>query len=209
MVRTIVLCVKNEVENNSNANIKIKDGQKAINLILYVDAPIAQSVEQLPFKQMVAGSNPAGGTEISRRIFLSLEYGIKYLYAKVISYATKAKFGEENNTISAIVCKNKISTCDKEIISAEHYQPFTKKLLAEFNYAYEHKLEYIVYDIAGNDSIAFVYKDPTGYAIPDNTKEILRDNKNRITVETKVENLFNVYKALKNKNINIEHFYDY
>ena len=144
-----------------------------------------------------------------RKIFLSLEYGIKYLYAKVISYATKAKFGEENNTISAIVCKNKISTCDKEIISAEHYQPFTKKLLAEFNYAYEHKLEYIVYDIAGNDSIAFVYKDPTGYAIPDNTKEILRDNKNRITVETKVENLFNVYKALKNKNINIEHFYDY
>ncbi len=35
--------------------------KKYVNILFNV--PIAQSVEQLPFKQMVAGSNPAGDTQ--------------------------------------------------------------------------------------------------------------------------------------------------
>ena len=39
--------------------------KKYVNILFNV--PIAQSVEQLPFKQMVAGSNPAGDTTLSKQ----------------------------------------------------------------------------------------------------------------------------------------------
>lgn len=38
--------------------------KKYVNILFNV--PIAQSVEQLPFKQMVAGSNPAGDTNVKK-----------------------------------------------------------------------------------------------------------------------------------------------
>lgn len=39
---------------------------KYVNILFNV--PIAQSVEQLPFKQMVAGSNPAGDTNVKKNM---------------------------------------------------------------------------------------------------------------------------------------------
>ncbi len=38
-----------------------------------MNAPIAQSVEQLPFKQTVAGSIPAGGTKICATNYVQTE----------------------------------------------------------------------------------------------------------------------------------------
>ncbi len=161
---------------------------------------------------------------VERKMFLSLEYGIKYLYAKAIAYATHTKFGVQNDIISAVVIKNyteKESNKNiKEIISAAHYQPFTKKLIEDFDYAYKNNYEYKILDIAGNSLITFSYIDSVGAIISDNTKEILRDEENidvdgvlikkdRITVETGVSNLFAIYKELKNKNIVIDHLYDY
>ena len=42
--------------------------KKYVNILFNV--PIAQSVEQLPFKQMVAGSNPAGDTDFQKYVVI-------------------------------------------------------------------------------------------------------------------------------------------
>lgn len=59
---------------------------------VYRIAPIAQSVEQLPFKQTVAGSNPAGRTKIE---FVGLKFipSLKNLYSlsTKISATTQGK----------------------------------------------------------------------------------------------------------------------
>ena len=156
-----------------------------------------------------------------RKIFLSLEYGIKSVYAKVIAYITHSKFGVQDDIIYAVVIKGKVPTTDnQEIINAPHYQPFTIKLLSEFGNAYLNNLDYKVIDIAGNSKITLSYVDDINAKPVDNAVEILRNkeianienkliNKERITVECKVEDLFKIYKELKSKGISIDHLYDY
>ena len=148
-----------------------------------------------------------------RKMFLSLEYGIKFVYAKVIKYATHSKFGVEDDIINAVVNNG-------EIINASHYQPFTIRLLSEFENAYNNNLDYKVISIAGNNKITLSYVDDINAKSVDGAIETLRNkeivnvgnkliDKERITVECKVEDLFKVYKELKSKGMTIDHLYDY
>ncbi len=154
-----------------------------------------------------------------RKLFLSSEYGVKYLYAKAIAYATHSKFGVQDDIVNAVVIKD-IKLNQKEIISAPHYQPFTRLLLSELENSYVNNLEYKVLDIAGNNKITFSYLDIVGSKNIVKTTEVLRDleyvdidgvliKKERVTLESKVQDLFSVYKELKLRGLTIDHFYDF
>ena len=168
----------------------------------------------------------------SERLFiLSIEIGIKTIYAKIIAYATHQSFGVQDDIVSAIVLKD-----DKnKIISATHYQPFTRALILEMLTAEDpfNDIEdrvgdsnFVVLDIAGNDSVVISFVTDKGYMTAEKTKEmkmkeILRNSeykwnengekieKERIHVEVNIRDLFFIYKNLLDKSIEIDHMYDY
>lgn len=155
---------------------------------------------------------------VERKLILSLEYGIKTLYAKAIAYATHQEFGIQDDSVSAIVTRDGGKTT--QLISAPHYQPFTKQLLNEMNKE-SNNPNFSIIDIAGNDKITFCYKEKPGNIVIGGVKEIMRDREisqitngekqylDRLTVEVSVTDIFPVYKRLREKNLKIEHFYDY
>ncbi len=154
-----------------------------------------------------------------RKIALSLEYGVKAIYASVIAYATHTKWGVQDDIISAVISYD--SGITKELLQAPHYQPFTRRLLETLDQQSQNS-HFTIIDIAGNNHITFVYRDAVGASVLPHTTEILRDTEitaiqknmvpeyvDRITVEVAVVDIPNVYRALRKKNITIDHFYDY
>jgi len=155
---------------------------------------------------------------IERKLILSVEYGLKTLYSKAIAFATHQEFGVQNDVVSAIVTRDGGLT--SELISAPHYQPFTKLLLAELEKE-QNNPNFSIVDIAGNDKITFCYKDKPGSPTVNGGKEILRDAElsriingnrefvDRITVEARVKDIVPIYQKLQEKQSTIAHFYDY
>ncbi len=155
---------------------------------------------------------------IERKLILSVEYGLKTLYSRAIAYATHQEFGVQDDMVSAIVTRDGGLT--SELISAPHYQPFTKLLLTEFEKEHNNP-DFSIVDIAGNDKITFCYKDKPGSPTVNPGKEILRDTElnrlmdgdkefvDRITVEAHVKDLVLIYRQLHKKQADIGHFYDY
>jgi len=155
---------------------------------------------------------------IERKLILSVEYGLKTLYSKAIAFATHQEFGVQDDVVSAIVTRDGGLT--SELISAPHYQPFTKLLLAELEKE-QNNPNFSIVDIAGNDKITFCYKDKPGSPTVNGGKEILRDAElsriingnrefvDRITVEARVKDIVPIYQKLQEKQSTIAHFYDY
>ncbi|MEN9622167.1 MAG: hypothetical protein RLZZ67_601 [Candidatus Parcubacteria bacterium] len=147
---------------------------------------------------------------IERKLFLSVEYGVKAIYSSIIAAATHSKFGVQDDIISAIVTRDGGKT--KEIISAAHYQPFTRLLNQELDKE-KSNTGFKIVDIAGNDTITFTYRDKVGAPAVAGGKEIMRDTQiqgvDRITILVAVSDIVNVYRELQKKNISIDHFYDY
>lgn len=151
--------------------------------------------------------------KIERTVFIKTDLNFKRFYSYVIGKLTHGKFGVQDDQIAAIT-KN-------GLISAPHYQPFTKLLISKMDEAIRDNKEFEVLEIAGNHKITFSYLDLVGKQNIENTKEVLRtketigilDNKlllkDRITVEVDLQDLFNVYKNMKTNNLGITHFYDY
>lgn len=155
---------------------------------------------------------------LERKLLLSLEYGIKSMYAGVIRLATHSKFGVQDDVIYAVISKDSGSSF--ESISAPHYHPFTRVLLQTFENERSNK-GFVLYSIAGNDSITFTYRVSVGTEPVEGTKLIVRDTEiagfvdtkpqliERLTVLAQVQDLPSVYNILKEQGIVIDHFYDY
>lgn len=155
---------------------------------------------------------------VERKLFLSAEFGIKYLYANTIRFLTQQKFGVQDDIVYAIVSYDGGKT--KELIQAPHYHPFTRVLLGEMKAAVQKGTDFSVLDISGNEKITLTYLDSVGSSVPLYTKEILRHshialidgvllNQERVIIELGVKDLFNLYKELQDKGVSIEHLYDY
>lgn len=154
-----------------------------------------------------------------RLIILSLEIGIKTAYANVIKYLTHQKFGVQDDIIHAVISRDGGKT--KELLSAPHYQPFTKALLDEMERAVVEGRDFEVLDISGNDKITFSYLSNSASPVPQNVHELSRTEerffkegtivfvKNRVQAEVGVRNIFTVYKELRKNGYTIDHFYDY
>jgi FAD/FMN-containing dehydrogenase len=155
---------------------------------------------------------------LERKLILTVEYGIKAVYSSVIAFATHTKFGVQDDIVYAVVTRDDGKTY--ELIQAAHYHPFTRLLLSELEKESNNKNFQIV-DISGNDKITFTYRDQVGAIAIEGTKEVLRDIEissvknntpeyfDRITVEINVKDIADVYGKLKEKNLKIDHFYDY
>ncbi len=161
--------------------------------------------------------------KMERKFALSLEYGVKMAYAKIITLATRTAFGIANTEIHARV-KNiseetflnpkikKIKKLDDQsyIVTIPHYQGFTDTVptLAEA------ELEFI--DIAGNDEILITIVAPNAWAYNLSygselfSTSMLTDlTKKRIAIQAPVKNLSQILRQLKFERIIIEHLYDY
>ncbi|MHB8652117.1 MAG: FAD-binding oxidoreductase [Minisyncoccota bacterium] len=155
---------------------------------------------------------------LERKIFLTVEFGTKFLYSKVIALATHTKFGVQDDIIYAIVTKDDGKTY--ELISAPHYQPFTRLLIARLENERMNK-NFRIVDISGNNRITLTYRDAVGAPAVEGTTEIMRDKEidkmvdgnvqylDRITVETRVAEIPAIYETLRGQNKLIDHFYDY
>ncbi len=155
-----------------------------------------------------------------RLLYLSLEIEIKVVYSKLIAFATHQKFGVQDDVIYAIVSKD--GGKSKEMMSAPHYQPFTRALLSKMEEAAQSGTDFVVMDISGNQKITLSYVAPVGMAMPQGVKELSRTQevffkeadgtimrKERLHGEVTVKDIFSVYKELKAQRVFIDHFYDY
>lgn len=159
-----------------------------------------------------------GIRRFERKLFLSMEYGIKGGYASIIAYVTHAKFGIQDDVVSAIVTRDGGKTL--ELVDAPHYQPFTRKLLAELEKEMANE-EFSILNIAGNDSIALTYADVVGAEVPSYTTELARDPeiqsvsmnvpvlRDRVTVLVNVRDITSLYRDLRVGGVTIDHFYDF
>lgn len=159
--------------------------------------------------------------KVERLLFSSLEIEIKFVYSKIIAFATHQKFGVQDDIIYAVVSKDGGKT--KELISAPHYQPFTRLLIAEMKKANEANLMFTIFDISGNQKITLSYLAPSYAPTPTGLKIIIHNaekffidnddgvisSKVRIHGEVSVRDIFSVYKQLIQQGISIDHFYDY
>ena len=153
-----------------------------------------------------------------RKVALSLEYGVKTIYASVIAFATHSKWGVQDDIVSAVVSYDGGTTL--QLLQAPHYQPFTRDLLEVLEQQSQNP-QFEIFDIAGNSHITFVYKDAVGSPAVTQTTEVLRDSEivafdtnvpqyiDRITVEIATIDIPQVYRTLKERGIVIDHFYDY
>jgi FAD/FMN-containing dehydrogenase len=155
---------------------------------------------------------------IERKMFLSLEFGAKYVYANLIKFLTQQKFGVQDDIIYAIVSDDDGKTT--RLLQAPHYHPFTQVLLGEMERARMDRKSFSVLNISGNEKITLAYLDMVGANVPVYVKEIIRHSdinlkggqlveKERIIVEVLTKDLFLIYKDLYQKDIRIEHLYDY
>ncbi|MCI0663882.1 MAG: FAD-binding oxidoreductase [Acidobacteria bacterium] len=153
-----------------------------------------------------------------RKLFLSLEYGVKSLYSSVIAFATHTKFGVQDDVVYAVVTRDGGKT--HELIKAPHYQPFTRLLVQEMEHESDNE-HFRIINISGNDKITLTYRDEVGTLAVHGAREIARDTEinamrggraeylDRITVEMNVQDIPIAYSALKERAIAIDHFYDY
>ncbi len=157
--------------------------------------------------------------KIERLIYLSLEIEIKVIYSKLIAYATHQTFGVQDDVVYAIISRDGGKT--KELLSAPHYQPFTKALLSAMNEAFTQGNDFRVLDISGNQRITFSFLISKDGVSLDKTTELFRNQekffkegdvlvvKDRVHAEVRVVDIFSIYKECKDRGIIIDHFYDY
>lgn len=155
---------------------------------------------------------------LERKFFLTFEFGAKAFYSSIIAFATHAQFGVQDDIVYAVVTRDGGKTT--ELISASHYQPFTRLLNTELDKEKANK-GFQVWDISGNNVITLTYRDMVGAKVLTGTKEIERDSQidaiqdgtpsfvERVTVEVRVQDLPLVYRTLKDNNIQVDHYYDY
>lgn len=162
-----------------------------------------------------------------RLIFSTLEIIGKSIYSELITFATHQAFGVQDDRVYAVVMTNVGTTTlvgvrgDVSLLSAAHYQPFTRMLLAKMNDAELAGNMFTVLDIAGNKKITLSFVIRGGAVIPQEVRVLMRNQEEffdgqshnvtmeRIEGEVDVKNLFSVYKQLKKQDVVIDHLYDY
>jgi hypothetical protein len=158
-----------------------------------------------------------------RKFFLSLEYGVKSLYAGVIRLASHAVYGVADTEVYATVTNipesaftnpdvKKIRQLEDGtvIITVPHYQGFTDTVpvLAQQG------VEFV--EIAGNDEILLTIVAPADWTYdlagghPLFTMELLSgtDSK-RVAIQAPVKSLGALLREVEAKHLKVEHLYDY
>jgi len=161
--------------------------------------------------------------KLERKFFLSLEYGVKSLYAGVLRLASHAVYGVADTEVYATVRnipdeafknpdlkKIKPLADGSCIITVPHYQGFTDTVpqLARLGVEFE--------EIAGNDEILITIVVPSGWIYnlsagqPLFSMELLSGEANkRVAIQTPVKSLGAMLRDIEAKQLKVEHLYDY
>jgi len=160
--------------------------------------------------------------KMERKVFLSLEYGVKTVYATLIKTATRAVYGVADTEIYVSV-KNTPNTIfqdtrfrkikdlgdDSYIITVPHYQGFTDTIPLLV-------LEGVDFvDFAGNDEILLTAVAPRdwSYDLQNGTllftMGMMNNSNKRIVVQAPVRSLSEILKTLEARGVKMEHLYDY
>lgn len=160
--------------------------------------------------------------KLERKIFLTLEYGTKAIYAGIIKAATHSIYGVADTEIYASVQNapddifqdprvRKVKSFDNQtyIITVPHYQGFTDTvpLLAQQG------VQFI--DIAGNDEILLTAIAPRDWSYNLNdgvllfTMDMMTSETKRLAVQAPAKSLSAIIVELQNQGVKIEHLYDY
>ncbi|MEZ4657364.1 MAG: hypothetical protein R2911_07315 [Caldilineaceae bacterium] len=186
---------------------------------------------EFPFDQKLRGlwrQTPLWGPNAirkwERKLALSVEYGGKALYGRLIRQGTAAAYGAEELEIQAVVsgvneqllraqpAVKLVRKLDENrvLISMPRYEAFTQlapRLAAQ-------GVQFI--EIAGNDQIlvTLIAPDDWRYDLPAGEPlfvmpVLIASRNSRIAVETPVSELHRLLNALKNSPARLEHIYDY
>ncbi len=196
----------------------------------YGDFVPTQPWFDFPFGHKLAGLwtdtrvfGPHFPRKCERKFFLSLEYGVKSLYAGVIRLASHAVYGVADTEVYATVrsipeSAFEISGVKKVrqledgswIITVPHYQGFTETvpLLARQG------VQFV--EIAGNDEILLTIVTPSDwtYDLADGrplfTMELLSGvASKRVAIQAPVKSLGALLREIEAQKLNVEHLYDY
>jgi hypothetical protein len=158
-----------------------------------------------------------------RKFFLSLEYGVKYLYAGVIRLATHSVYGIADTVVYASVTNitdrsfentnvKKIKQLGEGswIITVPHYQGFTDTVPALARQGVEFN------EIAGNDEILVTVIAPAAwkYDLADGrllfTMELLTGPElKRVAIQAPVKSLGKLLREIEARQLRVEHLFDY
>lgn len=158
-----------------------------------------------------------------RRFALSLEYGVKAGYAKLIGWASGTALGQDETRIRIVVqaTPEQVQSIDPRlrivrplpdgrlVVDAPRYAQFTELLgkLAQSQIA--------LVEIAGNDDILVTALAPVGQAPPAGAIPLLhvalddRPGWQRVGMSVKVANLLPALRVLARQGDEVEHVYDY
>ena len=161
--------------------------------------------------------------KIERKLFLSLEYGTKTIYAGLIRLASRAVYGAADTRVYATVrsVPDRALT-DPEVkkiqelsdgswlITVPHYQGFTDTVprLADLGVEFE--------EIAGNDEILLTLVAPSAWSFDlASGKELFSmrmlasPGLKRVAVQAPVKSLSSTLRQIKAEHLQLEHLYDY
>lgn len=183
--------------------------------------PFSKCFKELWKSTSLWGPNPIRKWE--RKLFLSLEYGIKTLYAKLILSASHAVYGIADTEVYATILTpsdslfnhksfRKIKTIGNEytVISLPHYQGFTDlvPLLAHEG------LHFI--EVAGNNEILVTAIAPNNWEGKLSYGNLLftqpmaiAKNGKRYLIQAPIQNLSPLILDLEAQHFRIEHLFDY
>jgi hypothetical protein len=160
--------------------------------------------------------------KIERKIFFTAEFGIKSIYAKLIKFASKATYEENDGLIYMRVeaANEKVFNVDEKIkiiarekgkylISIPRWNPFTQivQKLASKNVKFS--------DISGNDEILVTVLSEKNSPQPSCGKLLFESrvvsdlSKKRLVLLTKVKELSKCLNSYKSEFGDVEHIYDY
>ena len=161
--------------------------------------------------------------KLERKVFVTLEFGVKTLYAKLIESAVKANYEPSDGLIYLTVALantnrqqlpaniNVVNRFDKEaILSIPRWGEFTRTL-AQLN-----TLEIQLKDISGNGRIAVSFISDADQAQTLAASQVLfadplvsNKEKQRTVVMTQTNTLLALLNDAKSKQYQLEHIYDY
>ena len=156
-----------------------------------------------------------------RKLALSFENGIKFVYAKLIKWGTRSVYGVADTEVYVLVTAPSESTLNMEgvrvikalvdgsfLITLPHYQGFTETapMVAKAG------IDFV--SIAGNDEILLSVVGPRGVEVSEGhllfKQTILTDKKReRQVLQVPVTELSKMLNNLKQNKLQLEHIFDY
>lgn len=158
-----------------------------------------------------------------RKLYLSMEYGLKTVYAKIIGAGSHSTYGTASDSIYGALGVSPLEVFnapkvtkiakvnqDTYIVTLPHEQPFTDAALSLVG-TNSHFI-----DIAGNDSILVTIIAPKDWEyhllrgnVVFSMNILTQPSLKRIGIQMPVDSLLDLIAQLKKENIYIEHLYDF